>query len=392
MADRGDDLVPLAFELLGRIKKDGEDAGAMRDLGTIMLLLRHTEVGLAYQARAFELRQLYRDSSATAKGDGLRLLAFAAPGDLMANTPIQFLLDGSDICLDILYVVPDMMLPDELPDHDIAMVIAGQSDANRPVLDLIATFADRWPMGPLLNDPRKVARLTRDGVFRLLTDVPGLLVPETIRIDDQASAQRAFFDHGFPIIIRPVDSHARRGLTKLDDAAGISDYLAAHPAQAYYLSRFVDYRNQDGLYRKFRIALIGGEPYLCHMAVSDHWIVHYVSAGMHDSAAKRHEEARAFDSFSEDFRRRHSAALTMLAERVGLDYFAIDCAETSDGRLLVFEVDTAMAVHCMDSPDIFPYKPPQMRAVFTAFQNLLRRRVGTTASSASASPIRVEEA
>ena len=51
---------------------------------------------------------------------------------------------------------------------------------------------------------------------------------------------------------------------------------------------------------------------------------------------------------------------------MGLDYYAIDCAETSDGKLLVFEVDTAMLVHDMDAVELYPYKRPQMRKVFAA--------------------------
>jgi hypothetical protein len=38
---------------------------------------------------------------------------------------------------------------------------------------------------------------------------------------------------------------------------------------------------------------------------------------------------------------------------------------------LVFEVGTAMIVHAMDPPDLFPYKRPQMEKVFQAFQTML---------------------
>jgi uncharacterized Rmd1/YagE family protein len=64
-------------------------------------------------------------------------------------------------------------------------------------------------------------------------------------------------------------------------------------------------------------------------------------------------------------------------QRIGLDYFAIDAAETPDGRLLLFEADVAMIVHAMDEPDLFPYKGPQMKKLFAAFQALLARRAAT---------------
>jgi hypothetical protein len=61
---------------------------------------------------------------------------------------------------------------------------------------------------------------------------------------------------------------------------------------------------------------------------------------------------------------------------LGFDYYSIDCAETRDGRLLVFEADSAAIVHLMDPAEMFPYKQPQMRKVFAAFEAMLRRRAG----------------
>jgi hypothetical protein len=49
----------------------------------------------------------------------------------------------------------------------------------------------------------------------------------------------------------------------------------------------------------------------------------------------------------------------------------MDCAESKDGRLVIFEIASAMLVHAMDDPAIFPYKETQMRKVFSAFQNML---------------------
>jgi len=65
------------------------------------------------------------------------------------------------------------------------------------------------------------------------------------------------------------------------------------------------------------------------------------------------------------------AALERMAKLIGLDYFGIDCGETPDGKLLVFEADTAMLVHDMDPPDLYPYKPAQMRKLFDAFRAML---------------------
>ncbi len=382
MAFHGENMVPPAIELLKRCEADPGDSAALLDLATIHFLLGHEEAGLAYQERALAREQVFRDHGIGEGQESVRLLAFAAPGNLMSNVPIQFLLEGSDIRLDVLYVVPGMDLPERVPAHDMAMVIAGESDPNREVLERIAAFVDLWPCPPVLNDPRKVLQLSRDGVSTLLADAPGIRIPATTRVTPETlerlgraeiTLAEILLDGSFPVIVRPLDSHAGKGLAKLDDPSTLALYLAAHPAEGYYLSSFVDYRGAGGLFRKYRIAMIGGRPFVCHMAVSSHWMIHYLNADMRESAEKRAEEARAFATFDEDFAARHADAFAAMAERIGLEYFAMDCAETPDGQLLVFEADTAMIVHAMDPPDIFPYKPPQMHRIFKAFQDMLRR-------------------
>ena len=56
----------------------------------------------------------------------------------------------------------------------------------------------------------------------------------------------------------------------------------------FTLTQFVDYRSEDGWYRKYRIAFVGGHPFLCHMAASEHWMVHYLNAGMDQSPCQTH--------------------------------------------------------------------------------------------------------
>ena len=41
-----------------------------------------------------------------------------------------------------------------------------------------------------------------------------------------------------------------------------------------------------------------------------------------------------------------------------------------------------MIVHSMDPPELFPYKPPQMKKVFGAFQAMLRSACGAQAAVA----------
>jgi hypothetical protein len=171
-----------------------------------------------------------------------------------------------------------------------------------------------------------------------------------------AGSRRCWRMAGFPIIVRPLGSHTGANLEKIATPAALGKYLAAVDGMQFHVSRFVDYRSADGLFRKYRIALIDGQPYLCHHAISQRWMIDYQNAGMNKSAEKRAEEAACLAGFERGFGLRHRAALQSIQQRLGLPYLCVDCAEMPSGELLIFEVDNAMIVHGMDPVDMFPYK------------------------------------
>jgi hypothetical protein len=311
----------------------------------------------------------------------LRLLALVSEGDLMTNTPLDLMLEGCAVEVTRLYVSADDENAPELPDHDLAMIAVSESDRTRALLEHLNGLGARWPR-PVLNEAARIRALARDSLFQVLAGAPGLVVPPTLRVPREglvamlakAQGPEAVLGTGsWPIIVRPVGSHAGRGLEKLDGPAALGAYLADQPATVLYVSPFVDYASPDGRFRKYRIAVFDGRPFLCHLAVGDRWMVHYLNADMEEDAAKRAEEQRAMEGF-DAFVHRHAGAFEALHARLGLDYFAIDCAELADGRILVFEADVAMIVHDLDPPDIYPYKKPQMRKVFDAFEALLRAK------------------
>ncbi|TXI37638.1 MAG: hypothetical protein E6Q51_02880, partial [Methylophilus methylotrophus] len=163
---------------------------------------------------------------------------------------------------------------------------------------------------------------------------------------------------------------AGNNLARITSANELADYLKEVTSPDFFVSRFVDYSSHDGQFRKYRIAMLRGEPFICHMAISSDWMVHYVNAGMYESAEKREEEGLFMQNFNR-FATRHQAALSAIYARLQLDYLCIDCAETSDGKLLVFEIDHIMAVHAMDSASLFPFKAGQIAKLQHAFEQYL---------------------
>lgn len=373
LALAGEDLAPFGQSLLQRAADDPGDSAALLDASIVLQCLGKAEMGLRLQREALSQQRQYR-IRATTHPARLRLLAFMAPGAIMANVPVECLLDGSDIELDLYYVSTAVPDPAEIPEHDVLFVAIGESEANRPLLEAWASRLRDWPR-PVLNDPRCILDVARDRACRRLQGRPGLVAPLTARLDRDELRALAGGEGGtgldFPLLVRPLDSHAGQGLTKVDEPEAFLSLLETQSSRAFFVSPFVDYRSRDGRFRKFRVVLIDGQPFAVHMGVSDHWMIHYLNAGMDESAAKRAEEAAFMAEFERDFARRHAQALATIHAAFGLDYLGIDCAETADGRLLIFEVDPAMVVHDMDPIDLYPYKPAAMRRVFAAFRALL---------------------
>jgi len=375
MVFEGVDVVPVWDRLMARTRTAPEDAGAVMDLATLLLLSGQGEAGLRVQAQALETQKLFRRPAAAASA--LKLLAIVTPGDLMANTPLDFLLEDAKVELISLYVVPGEPIP-EPPEHDVAFLAIGESEANRAALDAIEPRLASWPRPVLNGRAANIRALTRDGVAAAMVGASEVLAPVAARLsrsDLTAIAAGRCPPCAFPLLVRPIASHAGAGLAKLDEAAALPAYLAEQAEERFYVTPFVDYAGADGLFRKQRIVLIAGRPFICHMAVSERWMVHYMNAGMTESAEKRAEEARFMAAFDADFAARHAGAFAQMHARLGLDYLGIDCAETPDGRLLLFEADVAMIVHAMDPPDPFAYKKAPMHKLFGAFEAMLRRAV-----------------
>jgi hypothetical protein len=309
------------------------------------------------------------------------VLVLKTLGDLSANTPIECLLEGSDIAIELLYVGLALPLPEAPPEHDLLFVAIAESNENRPVLEYLQRQLVFWPR-PILNAPGEILKLERSRACEILSSVPNIVMPRTDQVDRATLRQLA---HGelpidvvpaageFPFIVRPIDSHAGRGLIKAESPDELLPYLEHRPESSFFISRFIDYSSADHLFRKYRIVMMHGQPFLCHMGISDHWMVHYPYSEMIASAARRVEEEQLMDAFHETFAQRHQAALAAIHQKIQLDYFGLDCAESIDGDLVIFEVASAMLVHAMDDPAIFPYKAVQMRKVFDAFRNTLCR-------------------
>jgi len=156
-------------------------------------------------------------------------------------------------------------------------------------------------------------------------------------------------DIDYPLVIRPVGSHAGRGLEKLETPSDARRHLGKWQDPEFFVSEFIDYSSySDGLLRKYRIIFVNWRAFPCHMAISGQWKIWYMNADMSENESNCDEEETFMNEFDKDFAEHHKQSLTELCGRVNLEYFGIDCAEDSESNLVLFEADNALIVHDMD--------------------------------------------
>ena len=125
------------------------------------------------QAKALELKRHYRRPAAGEAG--IRLLALMAPGQLMDNAPLEFLVEDADVDIDMVYLSPDETVLPGLPEHDVLLVAMGQTERNHALLHRLDAWLKDWPR-PVINAPARIVDTTREGAYARLRDRPDRVV------------------------------------------------------------------------------------------------------------------------------------------------------------------------------------------------------------------------
>jgi hypothetical protein len=368
------------------VRLDPRSVQAHMALFQLLQVAQQRDAALAHQAAALELCQLFSMPCSGPTQDAA-ILVLKAPGDLQTNIPLDLLFDRARFTLHDLYLLDGRPAPapEALPPYDLVFNAISESQRALPML----AAAERFIAGqakPALNAPPQVRRLSRDNAPRLFADIDFCRFPPTLRLARAAllaePAMAVLERHGvgLPVVIRPLESHAGIDLERIETPAALDDYLARVAPTAYYVAPFVDYRSADGHYRKYRVMLVDGVPYPCHLAISRRWMIHYLNADMAEFAWMRDEEARFLADLSNAFSPRAVAALRTIAARCGLDYAGLDCAIDQEGRVLVFEIDAAMLVHLWDPVELYPYKHQYVPRILQAVERLVMERIRTAVS------------
>jgi len=264
-----------------------------------------------------------------------------------------------------------------LPPHDVVFNAIGDHDSTLPTADNVAQFLSVTKR-PVLNPPDKIARTPRHMAAQRLRGVPNLVVPATLRLTGAELARLgprgALAASGLPtpMLVRPIGSHGGDGLTLLtdfDDAVAVEGAFSA--ACDHYLTAFRDFRSTDGLYRKYRMFLVDRQPYPYHLAIADHWLVHYRTSGTPDHSERLAEELRFLESPESVLGRAGLEAIRAIGQRLDLEFCGVDFSVLPDGRVLLFEANATMLAHLEASDGPLAYKNVYIDNILKAFWRVL---------------------
>jgi tetratricopeptide (TPR) repeat protein len=353
------------------LRLDPAMVAAHRNLAAILEQEGRLAEALRHRDDAYRRQSVFVEEAPTPQ---LRVLLLAASG--YGNVPIDELLPRATTTRITWFI--DYAKEDDaarLPSFDLVFNAVGDPDMVGPLPPAAARWLER-PAQPLLNPPAVVARTRRDRLPAVLAGIGGVELPAVLRL---ARAELADPDLGsriaFPAILRPAGAHGGRGVSLLGaPEAALGAELGE--AEAAYLTAFRDCRSRDGYFRKYRVVFVDRAPYPYHLAISQHWLVHYFSADMLHPSWKRAEEQRFLEDPAHALGRKAWAALGAIGRRLDLDFCGIDFTLSDDGNVVVFEANPTMLVHLRDARDLFPYKHVHVPRIFAAFSAMLQRRLG----------------
>jgi tetratricopeptide (TPR) repeat protein len=372
--------MPAALESFQQaVVLNPRDADSIYWIGGIRQRMGDIEAAKAAYAQAARIQPLIRRPAAKFPAD-FRVLALYAP--FAGNTPTEYLFKDAAYDTDTFALVAASEVDAELLKKDVHLVVNLISDADQAeaVLPLAADLAGRLGK-PTVNDPRKIQRTTRDAVAALLAGIPGCVVPKVLRQNAGADLSIATLHAALPsssaILARPVGTHGGDDFEKIEDPVKLTALLAQCPETDRYLIEYIDYRSTDGYFRKYRFIFVDDRILPYHLAIGNDWKVHHVSTDMVNQPWMQREEEAFLSDPAAVFSPAHYQALRAIQQRVGLDYFGIDCGLDGSGNLVVFEVNASMLVHARNEE--FPYKARFVQDIKLAFDAMLRKFAGASA-------------
>ena len=373
LADCGQSAAARAeFEAAIACKPDYPES--YRSLGNLLQGLGEAEEAARCFAEALRLQPLITRPAAGDRA-AFAVLLLVAPG--RGNTPIDYFTTQAPYDSHILLFQPgyDYNVALLRARSDVVFNLISDVDLGGELLDAVGELVGALGK-PVINHPERIRPTDRATIARTLQGLRHAVVPETLRYPRSALATvdaARDLDVELPVLLRPAGSHGGEEMDLVTECDQVAALVAASRHDAFYLTRFVDYRSKDGFYRKYRLIFIGNEILPYHLAIADSWKVHYYRTEMVRHDWMRHEEEAFLTNAGAAFAPPLLAALREIRDAVALDFFGIDCGVDREGRLVVFEVNASMLVHANDPEAVFAYKRAPVARIKRTFDAMLAK-------------------
>jgi tetratricopeptide (TPR) repeat protein len=358
------------YEQALRLKPDYERAH--EGLSYLLAELGDEPKAAWHRREAFRKRYIiplpYRGSQAPLP---VLLLASTAGG----NVKLQRFLD--DNIFQTIIVLPEFYDPKiPLPPHQLVVNAIGEAELTPGALDASRSVL-AMTTAPVVNPPGAVLATTRSNNAKRFSGLPGVVAPLTATLPrgqlsaPGAAATLARRGFEFPLLLRTPGSHTGMNFLPVENLEALATALAQLPGQELTVLQFLDARGPDGKTRKYRVMTIDGQLYPLHLAISDHWKVHYFTADMAGKPEHRAEEAAFLEDMPRVLGGLAMNALEEIQSVLGLDYGGIDFGLNAKGEVLVFEANATMAVNPPGRQEQWSYRLPAYERIHAAVQKML---------------------
>ena len=339
--------------------------------------LGEAEAAQVHQRKAFGQKCLFKNPYRGSSTPIPLLLLVSSTG---GGTPIEKLLDD---CIFETHVLVadfyDQQTP--LPPHRLVVNGIGDVEVAEKALDAAEKLL-QMTTAPVLNLPAAVRATGRCENAVRLARIPGMVTPATARFDyamltgEDGPVALAASGFKFPLLLRTPGCHMGRDFIMAERPEELNAAMAelpgaGKPGAEVLAIEYLDARGADGLSRKYRVMMVGGQLYPLHLAISPQWKIHYFSADMADNADHRAEELRFLTDMPGALGARAMNALAEVQATLGLDYAGIDFGLNHDGEILLFEANSTMVVEQPVADERWDYRRAAVERIHTAVRKML---------------------
>lgn len=239
---------------------------------------------------------------------------------------------------------------------------------------------------PVVNGLEAVDACSREQNSKRFETETGFTMPRVRRIAPaMAPADGIIADiestFTWPVLVRPAQSSLAQGVRLFDGPDALREALVDMTLPEYLVTQYYECRDDEGVSRQYRVAVIDGEPFVERAMSYD---------GLITGASPRRTPAwqeRGFDTAEQAFLADPDAFLGFdwkqvfapIVEKTPLDIYGFDFGVTRDGKPVVFGINAAMNLFSANDAKVSPYLAGLYQELNDRVVSYLKARAGKPA-------------